>query len=532
MGGNFKSFEQEMVAQRRTQWTHISQGWYLRGVAAPAPCITLQTGNNNSSYQAAAGLSHSYQKAQGEADHLEGQVRWFGKFHVCQQREEDPVSALSAGQLHKQIMQIYSRMCLQSPGGVPVERTMELHAHGTQTWQTMPRSFWRSGIAGGVSHFASTASFERTSRGFWLTVSLVASSWTFLQAEMPQFSMLVKQLQVDLLTPLDFELGWDILIDDNFERILHASWNGFVGGAWSAPPCREYSRLKLKRSGPKPLRTPAHPYGLPSLNASEQLRLQTQETIHDRGRSILHAVHCKGGLVGWETPPTAMTLLLDENTEMLRDWNATCSHVAACRWGMSFSKAWLMCANTSDIAALASWCDCKSPHPSFRRRQDPNRSLPQPQFTDGRVSSFPGLRARQDHVQKDARFLSRHCLGSYHLLDRLASARKRFVNDGGGVPSSADWSVNHQSGHFWGPSSTFCWIRPSNTIWFPRVLQHLRHSLPEDPLSPIELNPLKQILHDWALKQGISFDWGVPPFQKFSRFLYCMRWPNFHKILT
>ena len=22
-------------------------------------------------------------------------------------------------------------------------------------------------------------------------------------------------------------------------------------------------------------------------------------------------------------------------------------------------------------------------------------------------------------------------------------------------------------------------------------------------------------MHDWALKQGISFDWGVPPFQKF-----------------
>lgn len=87
-------------------------------------------------------------------------------------------------------------------------------------------------------------------------------------------------LGVDLLAPLDIELGWDILLDANFERMLHACWNGFVGGLWSAPPCREYSRLKLRQPGPKPLRTPDHPYGRLDLTASEQLRLQTQETIH------------------------------------------------------------------------------------------------------------------------------------------------------------------------------------------------------------------------------------------------------------
>ena len=45
--------------------------------------------------------------------------------------------------------------------------------------------------------------------------------------------------------------------------------------------------------------------------------------------------------------------------------------------------------------------------------------------------------------------------------------------------------------------------------------QHLQQALPDEPLSQLELNPLKQILHDWALKQGISVDWSVPSFQKF-----------------
>ena len=65
-----------------------------------------------------------------------------------------------------------------------------------------------------------------------------------------------KLLQVDCISPLDFELGWDILDDNNFEQILRAAWNGFLGGVWSAPPCREYSRLKLRPGGPPALRTP------------------------------------------------------------------------------------------------------------------------------------------------------------------------------------------------------------------------------------------------------------------------------------
>lgn len=105
-------------------------------------------------------------------------------------------------------------------------------------------------------------------------------------------------------------------------------------GPGGPPPCREYSRLKLKPNGPVALRTPEQPEGRDDLTAHQQHRLQEDEEVHRRGRVLLQAAHCKGALVGWETPPTAMTLLLRENTEMLRDWNATCAHVAACQWGI------------------------------------------------------------------------------------------------------------------------------------------------------------------------------------------------------
>ena len=467
MGGNFKSFEQEMVAQRRTQWTHISQsGLIFTGCCSPGPVHHLTSREQQLLLPSSRGTQPLLPKSPRWSRPLGGTSPLIWQVScLSTTRRRSCVSAISGAIAHKQIMQIYSRMCLQSPGA-----SLWKEPWSTRPWYSnltnYARSFWRSGIAGGVSHFASTASFERTSRSFWLTFPWSLLHGPFCRQKCPNFPC----LSTTSGGSVDPSRLWTWL-GHNFERILHASWNGFVGGAWSAPPCREYSRLKLKRPGPKPVRTPSHPYGLPSLNASEQLRLQTQETIHDRGRSILHAVHCKGGLVGWETPPTAMTLLLDENTEMLRGWNATCSHVAACRWGKNFSKAWLMCANTSDIAALASWCDCKSPHPSFAGVRTQTGA-----YLSSQTAEYPASLALE--LGKKMHVFSAD-IASFRQWWRWRTKLCRLVSES---------SVRH----FWGPSSTFCWIRPSTQL-IPRVLQHLQHSLPEDPLSPIELNPLKQI---------------------------------------
>ena len=320
-----------------------------------------------------------------------------------------------------------------------------------------------------------------------------------------------RSLQIDTLEPLDIEQGWDILNDVNFEKILHAAWNGFIGGLWCAPPCREYSRLKLKRPGPKPLRTPLEPYGRQDLTVEEWNRLQTEEEIHSRGRTILQAAHNKGALVGWETPPTAMTLLLTENTDMLRDWNATCSHVAACQWGMPLAKSWLMCANDAEISSLAGRCQCSSPHPSFA-----GIKTAQGGYLSAQTAEYPPSLA-----MAVAQIMTKRCSTSNQLLSASQGffrnhpqPSRKMINDGGGLPSSADWSVPHRSDRFEPLRNKLFQFGKEHGL-IEKALNHLHTQAEEAPLTPTELNPLKQIFHQWALEQGISLDWSIPQHQHF-----------------
>ena len=49
-----------------------------------------------------------------------------------------------------------------------------------------------------------------------------------------------------------------------------------------APPCENYSRLKLRPGGPEALRTPQYMNGVPGLSPSQRKKLLDSKTIHDR----------------------------------------------------------------------------------------------------------------------------------------------------------------------------------------------------------------------------------------------------------
>ena len=74
-------------------------------------------------------------------------------------------------------------------------------------------------------------------------------------------AMLSKGL--DCFGPFDFALHetHDVLDDRVMHLLLRLAHSGLV---WSAPPCKEFSRLKLRRPGPKALRTPEYMDGVPS----------------------------------------------------------------------------------------------------------------------------------------------------------------------------------------------------------------------------------------------------------------------------
>ena len=58
------------------------------------------------------------------------------------------------------------------------------------------------------------------------------------------------------LRPLWLNSACDILNDEGFHSLLGLAWSGLVGLIMLAPPCKEFSRLKLRAGGPKALRTP------------------------------------------------------------------------------------------------------------------------------------------------------------------------------------------------------------------------------------------------------------------------------------
>lgn len=69
-------------------------------------------------------------------------------------------------------------------------------------------------------------------------------------------------LSIDLL----LDRSHDLLDASIFELVLKLTASGKVSYCAASPPCRDYSRLKLRPGGPPALRTPTHLGGLPGLN--------------------------------------------------------------------------------------------------------------------------------------------------------------------------------------------------------------------------------------------------------------------------
>ena len=88
------------------------------------------------------------------------------------------------------------------------------------------------------------------------------------------------EVNLDRIAPFDIELDseHDILDDDSFHMLRRLAWSGLVGLICLAPPCKEFSRLKLRPGGPRALRTPEHMGGISAREVDDSA------LIHDRAR--------------------------------------------------------------------------------------------------------------------------------------------------------------------------------------------------------------------------------------------------------
>ena len=177
---------------------------------------------------------------------------------------------------------------------------------------------------------------------------------------------------LDRYEPLDIitNPAHDILIDSAFESLLRLCWSGAIGLTVCAPPCKEYSRLKMRPGGPPALRTPAYMDGVPGLSPAQLKKVRDSREIHRRGRALLHAVMCKGGVGVLEQPPSSLAWLETANFDLFKEFQGHLAWVDACRHGKDWAKSWCFASNSARIGRLAALCNHNIAHQSIAGVKD------------------------------------------------------------------------------------------------------------------------------------------------------------------
>ena len=132
-----------------------------------------------------------------------------------------------------------------------------------------------------------------------------------------------------------------------------------------APPCKEYSRLKMKPGGLPALRTPEHMDGVPNLTPNQLQRVRDSKEIHRRGRALLYAVMSRGGIGVLEQPPGSLAWLEPENHSLFKTLQGHLAWADACKYGKNWAKAWCFASNTPRIGRLAALCNHNIQHESI-----------------------------------------------------------------------------------------------------------------------------------------------------------------------
>lgn len=156
---------------------------------------------------------------------------------------------------------------------------------------------------------ASGAAFYLTHVTRLATVWLSTNSRFFLElcsGEVPSLSLAISQHWPTAL-PLDSSPQWggsrhDILQNDVYFTLVLLVVHMHIWGLRAAPPCGLHSKLRLRRPGPKVLRTPSHLDGVSGLNSRDYELLSQSRNIHERVSQLLILAVEHQCISTWETP--------------------------------------------------------------------------------------------------------------------------------------------------------------------------------------------------------------------------------------
>ena len=242
--------------------------------------------------------------------------------------------------------------------------------------------------------------------------------------------------------------------------------------AHAAPPCKEYSRLKLRPrwpGGPKAIRSPSFLNGLPDNTAEQQSRVVQSQRILYRCVCLLRAVFASGGHISLEQPTNAMSWLEPFVQDLLSEVQAHLSDVPACSVGVPLAKSWLFASSFSNLSGLAAKCSHPQRHDSVAGKLDA-----QGNFLSQRTAEYPAALADRyagiiaplfgnaaSHTARTPCSLT-FALACTEVKPR--NAPPFGAQDGGGIYSLPDWS--------YGPRYAADQLKPLRLEWRNWLLEN------------------------------------------------------------
>ena len=261
------------------------------------------------------------------------------------------------------------------------------------------------------------------------------------------------------LEPLEIESeglkrSFDLSDDATYELVIRLAWSGVIRVHGGAPPCADYSSLRLLPNGPPALRTPDAMQGHNLTTFNRVWDYQTSQLLHKRHVHLCHVVVVMGGFFWEENPSSSFDKLGDFRQAFIVRSGAFLVNIATCADAYNdlpeserMEKAHCLVTNIPSFKLLGSVC---SRHPSSHTRFAGVKD-DQGNFISWKTAEFtPKLALAM--AQAIAPLLTKGAgpplkieraleLGTTQLRANQLRTPHQHAADGGGVSSTADWST-------------------------------------------------------------------------------------------
>ena len=324
------------------------------------------------------------------------------------------------------------------------------------------------------------------------------------------------------LQPLDILIDntMDILNDECYLSILRLISTKRIGSILAAPPCTEYSLLKLKQPGPLPCRTPEN-MDQPLYDSPECIhRFVSSREIMSRTTTILHVNHIHGGYSTMEQPLHAMTWDEEFIRQARKDFLTESAIISHCQVAEKdqtlLNKHWLFVSNIPDFHHAELQCTCSNTHASFAGNLEP----------DGSYSSRLTAEYTTPMAEHLARFLRLECVdtpnvkdfipwnGIFSDLPQRPPANFHHIPDGGGLVSTARWPLPFKSDVFFSLRKRLEQVAVDFKL--PKIVPaHIQTHSTSSPFSSEVMRATEQVFHDFSQQCGLDIDDSISPGQPF-----------------